>query len=283
MAKCNTNYRKKHNPICKGVNDIVVFPNRFSSLNVEDDDVITNTNDELQTPTNATRRNMKVNIRPETVINKYPERDAVNYRQNTENNLTHPVKRTIPGNSSYADLTKNGKKICILSSSLTKPINMNDFNNRLASGVAIKRAHGGATASQLKYYAQATLKEDYPDRAIISVGTNNLTKKDQTPLQIAEEIIEVVQTCRQGGVNEIYVSSITCRPQFQEKINEINKLLEYYAGINNYMFIDNHCIGMEHLQRDKLHLNKEGIRILTNNFLNHVNSISLLAFNKIWD
>ena len=66
------------------------------------------------------------------------------------------------------------------------------------------------------------------------------------------------------------------------KINEINKLLEYYAGIHDYEFIDNGCIGREHLQRDQLHLNREGISILTNNFLSHVNSISLLAFNNIW-
>lgn len=285
----NSNYTKKHTPINKRADNIVVSPNRFSSLNIENDDVTTNvfdnTDDVEQPRKHEIRNNNKADKRPLIVHNQHPERDfSSNYsRQNSGNNLSHSVKRTSPGNSSYADLTKSGKKLFIFSSSLTKPINMNNFNDRLKSGTAFKRAFGGATASQLKYYIQAALNEDHPDRVIINVGTNNLTKKDQTPLQIAEEIIEVAQTCREGGVNEIYVSGITCRPQFQAKINEINKLLEYYAGYKNYVYIDNRCIGREHLRRDNLHLNKEGIRILTDNFLKHLNSISLLDFNNIWN
>ena len=279
----DSNYKKKHYPIRKRADNIVVSQNRFNLLNIEDDDVTTNvfdnTDDIEQPRKHDIPSKNKADKRPLIVHNQHPQRDfSSNYsRQNSGN-----IKRTSPGNSSYADLTKNGKKLCIFSSSLTKPINMNTFNDRLKSGVALKRAFGGATAAQLNYYVQAALNEDHPDRAIINVGTNNLTKKDQTPLQIAEEIIEVAQTCREGGVNEIYVSGITCRPQFQEKINEINKLLEYYAGIKNYTYIDNSCIGREHLQRDKLHLNKEGIHILSDNFLKHLNSISLLDFNNIW-
>ena len=265
----NTNYGKNHNSTNKRAD--IVSPNRYSLFNIDEDDVNTNVDDNIddvvQTRTHDNRKNVKAGNRPKSTINKYPERDIIDYtRPNSENNLSYSVKQTRPGNSTYADITKNGEKLCIFSSSLTKPINMHDFNNRLKSGRAIKRPFGGATASQLKYYAQAALNEEHPVRAIISVGTNNLTKKDQTPLQIAEEIIDVVQTCCQGGVNKIYVSSITCRPQFQEKINEINKLLEYYAGIHNYDYIDNRNIGREHLQRDKLHLNREGIRILTNIF-----------------
>ena len=218
------------------------------------------------------------NKRPNVVINLNPERNVLMH-----NNYNNNVKRTYPGNSNYADITKRGNKLFIFSSSITKPINMIEFNKHFSTGHATKRAFGGATASQLKHYTQAALQEDFPDRAIISVGTNNLTKKNQTPQEIAEEIIDVVNTCRKGGVNDIFVSSITCRPDYQAEIDEINKFLEYYAGIYNYVYINNRCIREEHLKRDKLHLNNEGIRILSNNFLEHVNRPSLFSFTSIWD
>ena len=42
------------------------------------------------------------------------------------------------------------KKIAIISDSMTKPIDMREFNNIVEDGDAIKRAYGGAMASWLK-------------------------------------------------------------------------------------------------------------------------------------
>ena len=196
--------------------------------------------------------------------------------------MHNTIMNTNPGNSNYADITKKGKKLLILSDSIAKPIDMVKFNELLKTGDAYKRAFGGATASQLNYYVHAALNEDHPDTVIICVGSNNLTKKNQTPQEITQEIINVVKTCRNGGINDVFVSSITCRPEYQSKINEVNQLLNYYAGIFNYEFIDNACIRREHLRRDMLHLNKEGTRILTSNFLTHVNRLSLLPFHCSW-
>ena len=39
---------------------------------------------------------------------------------------------------------------------------------------------------------------------------------------------------------------------------------------NGFGFIENNNIGFRHLARDKLHINKEGQRILALNFLNHL-------------
>ena len=46
---------------------------------------------------------------------------------------------------------KNGRKIAILNDSITKPIDMIELNHCLVNGHIVKRAHGGATASQLSY------------------------------------------------------------------------------------------------------------------------------------
>ena len=142
----------------------------------------------------------------------------------------------VNNNTKYAEASKKNRKIAILSASITKPIDMIEFNK------CVKRAFGGATASQLNHFVQATLKEDRPDTMIINAGTNNFTKKRQSPEETAEEIIEIVKMCRYGGVKDIFVSSITCRPLYQTQINEVNKLLRYYAGSYNYKFIDNTCI-----------------------------------------
>ena len=198
--------------------------------------------------------------------NKYPEGNMLPLR-----NVAIPIK------------PKKDAKISIISASITKPIDMVEFNRLLVNGHAVKRAHGGATAAQLNYYVHATLNEDHPDTIIINGGTNNLTKKHQSTDETAKEIVEIAKTCRSKGVKNVFVSSITCRPEYQRQIDDINRLLQYYAGIYNYVFIDNSCITKKHLKRDGVHLNKEGICILASNFLAHLNAQPLLPFESIWD
>ena len=65
----------------------------------------------------------------------------------------------------------------------------------------------------------ASLIEDNPSTLVICPGTNNLTKKNQTANQTAQKIIEIAKSCHQGGVNNIFVSGITCRPKFKVKVN----------------------------------------------------------------
>ena len=74
-------------------------------------------------------------------------------------------------------------------------------------------------------YDLPTLFEETPDTVILQVGTNNITKKRQTEKETVKEITDIVQTCNQCGVNNISVSGLTCRPEFESEINEINRLL----------------------------------------------------------
>ena len=92
------------------------------------------------------------------------------------------------------------------------------FNNDLQYDNPVKRTFPGATTSQLNHYVKANLVEDKPNKIIICGGTNNLSKKN-----IVKEIVEIVETCRCGGVKETFVSSLICRPTYQKEINEINK------------------------------------------------------------
>ena len=68
-------------------------------------------------------------------------------------------------------------KIAIISDSITKPIGMRRFNKLIVNGDAVKRAHGGATASRLNNISHDIMIEDKPNIVIICAGTNNFTKK----------------------------------------------------------------------------------------------------------
>ena len=232
------------------------------------DECMLNDNNSRETCTPINNRN-NVSTVPKTnksriYVNRNPERNVLPLR-----NVAKPIHKTN---------TIKQRKIAILSASITKPIDMIEFNDCIDNGSCVKRAFGGATASQLNYYVQATINEDKPDTMIINGGTNNLTKKKQTPEERCYEILDIVKSCHSGGVQKIFVSSITCRPLYQSKIDKVNELLNYYAGIYDFVYIDNTCIRKEHLKNDGVHLLKTGICILANNFLKYINQAPLFPF-----
>ena len=110
---------------------------------------------------------------------------------------------------------------------------------------------------------------------MLCVGTNNFTKRNQSGIETAQEIIEIVKTCHNAGINDVYVSSIICRPTHQEKVNDVNRLLQSYASIHGFKFIENTNINEHHLRRDQVHLNKKGVCLLANNFLDFLNKTSI--------
>ena len=144
---------------------------------------------------------------------------------------------------------------------------MVEFDKHLDKGTSRKRCFGGATIKQLKYYIEEVLKEETPDKIILCIGTNNLTKTQQNDVEIVNEIICVINKCYASGVNEVYVSSLTVRPSHQKRIDEINRTLKANAWTHNYEFIDNSNILVRDLWRDNVHLNENGITCLAKNYL----------------
>ena len=205
-----------------------------------------------------------INKQKEFIVNNFPDNDVL--LRNAP-----AIQRTHPGNSTYANITKRGKKIVIISSSICKRINMNKFHDNLKNGNAIKRCFSGATASQFLHFIMPTLEEEKPDTVILQIGTNNFTKKRQNAQEILKEILDVVDLCQHNGVNDVFVSSVINRPSFQSKVDELNRYLDANAREHNFTFIDNSNIQEIHLWRDKVHLNNKGIMLLANNFLNILN------------
>ena len=210
---------------------------------------------------NNASSSFNINKRPNIVVNKHHDNDIL---PKSRDNV---VKRTLPGNSSYANISKSGKKICLLGSSIIQRIKIHNFNNALNDGKAIKRSHSGCTTSRMKYYVKEVLEEEHPDTIILQIGGNDLSNRNSTEQFIVSEIINIVNLCRNGGVNEIIVSSITPRPEHQTKLDEVNRLLKANAYAHNYVFSDNSNIHPSDLWKDNVHLNNRGILLLTNNYL----------------
>lgn len=257
---------KRRNNIIQ--DEIYIQESRYQPLYPDDDDeedkYIYNDDANLMTNNYATSKkslglNAGIQIkRPQNVIK--------------ENPLSEPYfKKTVPGNASYSEITRQGKKKCLIGDSIIKRIDMREFNRHLDNGTSIKRSFAGATALQLQYYMEEVLNEENPDMVVINIGTNNITKKQQSEEEIVKEILGTVDKCRIYGVNEIFVSGLTCRPMYQTQVNKINTLLRQNTGAYEYKFIDNSDIMEKHLWKDRLHLNDQGIINLACNFLDSFN------------
>ena len=78
--------------------------------------------------------------------------------------------------------------------------------------------------------------------------------------------IRVITSLVHDAVTTSSASSITCRPNYQTKVDEANDFLKYYAGVYKFVYIDNSCIKSEHINR-----RVEGVQLLSNNYLAHNN------------
>ena len=88
----------------------------------------------------------------------------------TENYIKNFTPVKIPGNSNYASISKNGRKILLVG----KRISRIDFNKELRNGKAYFRSFSDATSKQLDHYIIPSLIDHKPDGVIIHVGTNDI-------------------------------------------------------------------------------------------------------------
>ena len=246
-------------------NDVVLH-NTFTPLSFQpimddenngDNDASDYSGDNVSHVQAATKPKKKSNV----YVNQNPERDTKRY---------HNAK-TIPGNSTYGDIVKDGKKVCILSDSICKRIILPKFNEHLRKKRAYKKCFDGANTKGLLHFASYVLENDKPDIVIINVGGNNMSK--DKPIIVADDIMDIVHLCKMQGVEQTFVSGVTPKHGFQTKINELNRLLEGKQNESDFIYIDNtNILSSEHLWRDRVHLNDSGIAKLADNFITALNN-----------
>lgn len=186
----------------------------------------------------------------------------------------------MPGLGTYSQAVADGKKNVVFSTSLTRDIDVNDFNRCSKEGIKTHFIRfRGKKICHIKNYLQTHLTEEKPDSTIILAGGNDLpvNQVEHSPVaKIAEDVIEAGRICKQNGANSVAISSIPPRESFHFQIyrKELNDLLRVLCERNGFEFIDNkNIILKDHVLRDGVHLNMSGTELLRQNFLSHVNNI----------
>ena len=167
-------------------------------------------------------------------------------------------------------MTSKGKKTLILSDSTCGRIDMKDFNQCVNEGVAYRKYYPGATPQEMGNYCTHVLEAETPDAVIIHAGTNSLYKDDVDT--IVSNVLKIAEKCKLYGVNNVFISGITYRQQFQGKVELFNKFFtakQYVSSI--YTFIPNNNICAADIWSDRVHLNNKGVIKLANNFINAIN------------
>ena len=197
-----------------------------------------------------------------------------------------PVLR--PGRNTYSEAVTGaaGTKTMIISTSMTRDIDTKTFNGNYANGTATFHRFRGGHARHIKNQIATHLSEERPDNVVILIGGNDLqtSRTNPTPvLQIANHILESALICKEYDVRNICVTSVLPREQayMQLRRKDLNTLLRGLCLLHNFIFIDTdnnidrdkRIILSKHICGDGVHLNDCGTDLLSQIFLDALNSI----------
>ena len=261
----------------------IIHPNRFQAL-INDSDTSFET--EFRKANIKTSNNADINKknRRQVVINQFRERRVKICQKKDQNINQFPESRipekdqnnynrpkTITGNSSYSKITKNGKNVLILSDSMLGKIQMKKFNVLLIDGFAFRKHFPGATAAEIAHYCLPTLEKEKPDVTIRHAGSNNL-QGDEIET-IWNQLLDLVNNCREVGVNEVFISGLTFRTYHVNKVRNLNHLIKSKETNHDFSFINNDNILKNDICTDNVHLKYSGIVKVSDNIINAINAL----------
>ena len=173
-------------------------------------------------------------------------------------------KNETQGESGFVKTEERGKTIVIGDSQLHH-IEENRLSGR--KNKTLVRSKGGLKIHEVSSVFKSILEED-ADEFVFHVGVNNVEK--ETEDEIVRKYVQLGQSFACARVTFSSIIKRADKPELNVKIANINSKLKVLCMENGFDFIENNNIGFRHLARDKLHINKEGQRILALNFLNHL-------------
>ena len=89
---------------------------------------------------------------------------------------------------------------------------------------------------------------------LLHCGTYDL-KKDLTPQKIAQNMLKLAEEVSNGGKRDVLLSGIINRDDdYHAKVQKVNKFLSERRTRKNVKYIGNGNIGLDMLNRSKLHL-----------------------------
>ena len=179
-----------------------------------------------------------------------------------------------PGPLKYSEAVKNtqkDRKTLVLSTSITRDIKEERFNECFSDGNAEFVRLRGWKAKSIKEDVKKNLQHGYFDSAIVHVGGNDLQDLyyPESFEKLAKEVMETGLICRERGAETVFIAGVTVRKwQYTwERCRLLNGRLKALCRENNFVYIDNSNINyVDHLD-DEVHLNEDGSKILARNYL----------------
>jgi hypothetical protein len=194
----------------------------------------------------------------------------------TENHLNN-FKPIRPGNLSYSNAAKRGRRVLVLSDSMLQRIRKREFYTHLPNAWGQIKSFPGANANHLHHHVLPSLIENCPNTLVIHGGTNNLRDSDNPTINIVKELIGIGETARNFGVDNIIFSGLTIRKdglQIDRKRRELNRILKSKCmSIENFAFVSNDNILLDDVSDDRVHLLESGNIKLANNILHVLNGL----------
>lgn len=128
----------------------------------------------------------------------------------------------------------------------------------------------------MKHYAIPSLNDQKPDIVVMHVGGNDIHHKNKDTIkveEIAKNIIELANICRESGVPDVAISEIFPKRSvvLTKIIRQVNDRLKELCKSYNFHFINHRNISRDLLCHDGIHLNDSGTDILGDDIVDFIN------------
>ena len=195
-------------------------------------------------------------------------------KQKVENKIPQ-VSTLGKGKDKYNNVNKSDtaeKNVVILGDSIVKHVNGWEIAKKLPNCKVYAKSFSGAKVRCMKDYLKPSLRQN-PDHVVLHVGTNDLDS-DKDPELIAKSIVDLARTVKKDTC-EVTISNIVVRnDKLKKKAEEVNAHLAVLCVQRNILLIDHaKTIKPQHPNKNKLHLNVKGSKILRNTFTTTISNI----------
>ena len=114
----------------------------------------------------------------------------------------------------------------------------------------------GYTIEDMKDYCKPSL-ERKPTQLIVHVGTNDLSNKAKSELEIATELLSLSKSMRNKETDVLISGLVQRLDEYEVKRERVNHIVEDLCKEQGFRYIDNSNIDpTRHLNVSELHLNK---------------------------
>ena len=122
----------------------------------------------------------------------------------------------------------------------------------------------------MKDYVKPCIHEKYPGHVVFHVGTNKLNSQLR-PERIAKSIIDIAKNTQSDSQIVSISGTVPPNYNFNIKATEVNKELSKMCDKEKLFFLSRSTINPKiHLNKSKLHLNRNGYEKLGQNFVNFI-------------